>query len=132
MAYSEKVQNIIDIAKTLSLLEAKEVVDAFKEEFDVEPASGGGVVMMAGAGGDAGPAAEEPTEFNVVLKSFGEKKVDVIKCVRNLTGLGLKEAKDLVEAAPKPVKEGVDKAEADKLAGDLQGAGAEVEVVPVG
>jgi large subunit ribosomal protein L7/L12 len=131
MAYSEKVQQIIDIAKTLTLLEAKEVVDAFKEEFDVEPASGGAVMMAAPTDGGGGGGEAEPTEFNVILKGFGDSKVNVIKAVRTHTGLGLKEAKDLVESAPKPIKEGLDKAEADKLAEELKGAGAEVDVVPV-
>lgn len=134
MAYSEKVQQIIDITKTLTLMEAKEVVDAFKEEFDVEPATGGGAVMMAPAA-DAGGGAEaaaEPTEFNVILKSFGGNKVQVIKAVRTQTGLGLKDAKDLVESAPKPVKEGVGKDDAEKLKKELEEAGAEVELQPAG
>jgi large subunit ribosomal protein L7/L12 len=133
MAYSEKVQQIVDIAKGLTLLEAKEVVDAFKEEFDVEPATGGPAVMVQQAGAaDAGAEPDEPTEFNVVLKSYGESKVNVIKCVRNELSLGLKDAKEVVESAPRPIKEGIEKAEADKLAETLQEAGAEVEVVPAG
>jgi len=131
MSYSEKVQQIIDIASGLTLLEAKEVVDAFKTEFGVEPAAGGPVVISgAMPGADAAPAADEPTEFNVILKSYGESKVNVIKAVRNELALGLKDAKVMVEGAPCPIKESLDRGEADKLADTLKDAGAEVEVVP--
>jgi large subunit ribosomal protein L7/L12 len=113
----------------LTLLEAKELQDLLKDEYGIEPAAGG-AVMMAGPGGagDGGAAAEEQTEFDVILTSAGEKKINVIKEVRGITGLGLKEAKELVEGAPKPVKEGVSKDEAEELKAKLEGAGAGVEL----
>ena len=112
----------------LTLLEAQELKTILKDEYGIEPASGG-AVMMAGPAGDAGgEAAEEQTEFDVILKSAGDKKINVIKEVRGITGLGLKEAKDLVESAPKPIKEGVSKDEAEKIKGQLEGAGAKVEL----
>ncbi|HBZ45631.1 MAG TPA: 50S ribosomal protein L7/L12 [Maritimibacter sp.] len=110
----------------LTLLEAQELKEILKDEYGIEPAAGG-AVMMAGPAGDAGEAAEEKTEFDVVLKSAGGNKIAVIKEVRGITGLGLKEAKDLVEAGGK-IKEGVDKAEAEDIKGKLEGAGAEVEL----
>ncbi|MDG1934879.1 MAG: 50S ribosomal protein L7/L12 [Paracoccaceae bacterium] len=112
----------------LTLLEAQELKTILKDEYGIEPAAGG-AVMMAAAGGDAGGAsAEEQTEFDVILKSPGASKINVIKEVRAITGLGLKEAKDLVEAGDKAVKEGIDKAEADDIKGKLEAAGAEVEL----
>ena len=112
----------------LTLLEAQELKTILKDEYGIEPAAGG-AVMMAGPAGDAGgAAAEEQTEFDVILKSAGAQKINVIKEVRALTGLGLKEAKELVEAGGKPVKEGVDKAEAEEIKGKLEAAGAEVEL----
>ena len=112
----------------LTLLEAQELKTILKDEYGIEPAAGG-AVMMAGPAGDAGgEAAEEQTEFDVILKAAGDKKINVIKEVRALTGLGLKEAKDLVEAGGKAVKEGVDKAEAEEIKGKLEAAGAEVEL----
>ena len=112
----------------LTLLEAQELKTILKDEYGIEPAAGG-AVMMAAAGEDAGGAsAEEKSEFDVILKSPGASKINVIKEVRAITGLGLKEAKDLVEAGGKAVKEGVDKAEADEIKGKLEAAGAEVEL----
>ena len=113
----------------LTLLEAVELKNILKDEHGIEPAAGG-AVMMAGpaASGEAGASAEDKTEFDVILKSFGDKKINVIKEVRGITGLGLKEAKDLVEAGGKAVKEGVSKEEADTLKKQLEEAGAEVEV----
>jgi large subunit ribosomal protein L7/L12 len=113
----------------LTLLEAQELKTILKDEYGIEPAAGG-AVMMAGpaAGTDAGPAAEEQTEFDVILKAAGAEKIKVIKEVRTITGLGLKEAKDLVEAGGKAVKEGVDKAEAEEIKGKLEAVGAEVEL----
>jgi large subunit ribosomal protein L7/L12 len=112
----------------LTLLEAQELKTILKDEYGIEPAASG-AVMMAAAGGDAGGAsAEEQTEFDVILKSPGASKINVIKEVRAITGLGLKEAKDLVEAGGKAVKEGIDKAEADDIKGKLEAAGAEVEL----
>ncbi len=113
----------------LTLLEAVELKNILKDEYGIEAATGS-AVMMAGpvAGGDAGAPSEEKTEFDVILKSFGDKKINVIKEVRGITGLGLKEAKDLVEAGGKPVKEGVSKEESETLKKQLEDAGAEVEI----
>ncbi|RYH04353.1 50S ribosomal protein L7/L12 [Salipiger sp. IMCC34102] len=110
----------------LTLLEAQELKTILKDEYGIEPAAGG-AVMMAGPAGDAGEAAEEKTEFDVVLKNAGAQKINVIKEVRGITGLGLKEAKDLVEAGGK-VKEGASKAEAEEIKTKLEAAGAEVEL----
>ncbi|MBF9045311.1 50S ribosomal protein L7/L12 [Rhodobacterales bacterium HKCCE4037] len=111
----------------LTLLEAQELKTILKDEYGIEPAAGG-AVMMAGPGGDAGGAAEEErTEFDVVLKNAGAQKINVIKEVRGITGLGLKEAKDLVEAGGK-IKEGVGKDEAEEIKSKLEAAGAEVEL----
>ncbi|SMR84077.1 LSU ribosomal protein L12P [Aliiroseovarius halocynthiae] len=110
----------------LTLLEAQELKTILKDEYGIEPAAGGAVVMAAG--GDAGgAAAEEKTEFDVVLKNAGASKINVIKEVRGITGLGLKEAKELVEGGGK-IKEGVDKAEAEDVKAKLEAAGAEVEL----
>ncbi|MBE6596733.1 MAG: 50S ribosomal protein L7/L12 [Ruminococcaceae bacterium] len=122
---SEKITNIVEEIKTLTILELADLVKAVEEEFGVSAAAPVGVVAAAGA---AAPAAEEKTEFDVVLKSFGAKKLDVIKAVREITGLGLKEAKEMVESAPKAVKEGVSKDEAESIKKSLEEAGAEVEV----
>jgi len=113
----------------LTLLEAQELKNILKDEYGIEPAAGG-AVMMAGpaAGGAAAAAEEEKTEFDVVLKDAGAQKINVIKEVRAITGLGLKEAKDLVEGAPKAVKEGVSKDEAEQIKAKLEEAGATVEV----
>ena len=112
----------------LTLLEAQELKTILKDEYGIEPAAGG-AVMMAGPGGDAGGAAEEEKdEFDVILKSAGASKINVIKEVRAITGLGLKEAKDLVEAGGKAVKEGAPKAEAEEIKAKLEAAGAEVEL----
>lgn len=113
----------------LTLIEANELKNILKDEYGIEPAAGG-AVMMAGpvGGGDAGPAAEEKTEFDVILVSAGDKKINVIKEVRAITGLGLKEAKELVEAGGKPVKEAAPKAEAEELKKKLEEAGAKIEL----
>ena len=111
----------------LTLLEAQELKTILKDEYGIEPAAGG-AVMMAGPAGDAGGAAEEQTEFDVILKAAGASKINVIKEVRAITGLGLKEAKELVEAGGKAVKEGVDKAEAEDVKAKLEAVGAEVEL----
>ena len=113
----------------LTLLEAQELKTILKDEYGIEPAAGGAVMMAGPAGGDAGGAAEEEkTEFDVILKAAGDKKINVIKEVRGITGLGLKEAKELVEAGGKPVKEGVSKDEAEEIKKKLEEAGAEVEL----
>ena len=111
----------------LTLLEAQELKTILKDEYGIEPAAGG-AVMMAGPAGDAGAAEEEKTEFDVVLKDAGAQKINVIKEVRGITGLGLKEAKELVEAGGKAVKEGVSKDEAEAIKKQLEEAGAEVEL----
>ena len=115
----------------LTLLEAQQLKDLLKDKYGIEPAAGGGMMMAAAPAGDAGaaaPAAEEQTEFDVILKAAGAQKINVIKEVRAITGLGLKEAKDLVEAGGKPVKEQVSKDEAETIKGKLEAAGAEVEL----
>ena len=112
----------------LTVLEAAELATKLEEEWGVSAAAPAGGMMMMAPGADAGAAAEEKTEFDVILKSAGEKKINVIKEVRAITGLGLKEAKDLVEGAPKPVKEGCSKDEAEELKKKLEEAGAEVEL----
>ena len=112
----------------LTLMQAKELADYLKEEYGIEPAASG-AVMMAAAGGEGGAEqVEEKTIFDVVLKEFGDKKIQVIKEVRALTGLGLKEAKDLVEGAPKSVKEGLSKEEAEAAKEKLENVGAVVEL----
>ena len=121
------LQKIVDDLSSLTVLEASELAKLLEEKWGVSAAAA--VAVAAGpAGGAAAPAVEEKTEFTVVLAAAGEKKIEVIKEVRALTGLGLKEAKDLVEAAPKPVKEGVNKDEADKIKKQLEEAGATVEI----
>jgi large subunit ribosomal protein L7/L12 len=114
----------------LSLKDAKILSDYLKDVYGIEPAAGGGVMMMAGGGGGAGggEAAEEKTEFDVVLEGFGDKKIGVIKVVRSATGLGLKEAKDLVEGVPSKVKEGLSKEDAEKLKKELEEAGATASI----
>ena len=112
----------------LTLLEAQELKTILKDEYGIEPAAGGAVMMAGPAGGDAGEAAEEQTEFDVILKAAGASKINVIKEVRAITGLGLKEAKDLGEAGGKAVKEQVSKDEAEEIKGKLEAAGAEVEL----
>ncbi len=123
---NEKTQAILDAVKELTILELADLVKALEEEFGVSAAP----VAVAAAPGAAAaaPAAEEKTEFDVVLASFGDKKLDVIKAVRGITGLGLKEAKELVEGAPKTLKEGVSKDEAEDIKKQLTEAGATVEI----
>ena len=111
----------------LTVKEVQELADFLKSEYGIEPAAAAVVVSGGGDGGGAA-AAEEKTAFNVVLKAAGANKLNVVKVVKDITGLGLKEAKDLVDGAPKPIKEGVAKAEADELASKLKDAGAEVEI----
>ena len=121
---NEKSTQILEIVKGLTILELADLVKALEEEFGVSAAP----VAVAAAPGAAAAPVEEKTEFDVVLKAAGASKLNVIKVVRELTGLGLKDAKDLVEGAPKTLKEGVSKEEADKIAEQLKAAGAEVEV----
>ncbi|MCH7772936.1 MAG: 50S ribosomal protein L7/L12 [Bacteroidetes bacterium] len=124
---ADKVAGIVDKIKELSLLEASKLKKALEDEFGVSAAA---PVMVAGAaaGGGETAAAEEQTEFDVILTSFGEKKINVIKVVRAHTGLGLKEAKEVVDKAPNSVKEGISKDEAEKIKKELEEAGATVEL----
>ena len=122
---SENVTKLIDEVKALTVLELSELVKALEEEFGVSAAA---PVAVAAVGGAAPAAAEEKTEFTVVLTSFGDKKLDVIKAVREITGLGLKDAKDLVEGAPKAIKENVSKSDAEEAQKILTEAGATVEL----
>ena len=119
---------ILDKISSMTVLELSELIKAMEEKFGVSAAAAVSVAAPAAGGAAAAPAAEEQTEFTVVLASFGENKVNVIKAVRELTGLGLKEAKDLVDGAPKPVKEGVSKADAEAAKKKLEDAGAKAEV----
>ena len=112
----------------LTLLEAQELKTILKDEYGIEPAAGGAVMMAGPAGGGEAAAEEEKTEFDVILKSAGDKKINVIKEVRGIPGLGLKEAKELVEAGGKAVKEGVSKDEAEEIKKKLEEAGAEIEL----
>ena len=119
---------IVDELSSLTVLEAAELAKMLEEKWGVSAAAAVAVAAAPGAGGAAAAPVEEQTEFTVILASAGDKKIEVIKEVRAITGLGLKEAKDLVEGAPKPVKEGVSKDEANELKGKLEEAGATVEV----
>ena len=121
---SEKITAIIEEIKTLTILEVADLVKALEEEFGVSAAP----VAVAGAAAPAAAAVEEKTEFDVELKSFGAKKLDVIKAVRELLGLGLKEAKELVEGAPKTIKEGLSKEDAEAMKEKIVASGAEVEI----
>ena len=121
---SEKITAILDSIKALTILEVADLVKALEAEFGVSAAP----VAVAAVGGAAAPVVEEKTEFDVILTSFGASKLPVIKAVREVTGLGLKEAKALVEECPKPVKTGVSKEDAEKIKADLVAAGAEVEI----
>lgn len=120
------LDKLVEELSSLTVMEAAELSKRLEEEWGVSAAAP--VAVAAAAGGDAGAAAEEKTEFDVILASAGDKKINVIKEVRGITGLGLKEAKDLVEGAPKPIKEGVNKAEADDIKAKLEAAGASVEL----
>src|SRR5688572_9640795 len=129
MEFSPATKKLGDDIVKLTLKEAKELSDYLKDVHGIEPASGGAVMMAApGAGGGGGEAAAEKTEFDVVMDSFGENKINVIKVVRSATGLGLKEAKDLVERVPSKVMEGVSKEDAEKLKKELEDAGAKVTI----
>ena len=128
--YSDATKELGDKIVTLTLKEAKELSDYLKDEHGIEPAAGGGAVMVAagGDGGGGGGGEAEKTEFDVVLEAFGDKKIGVIKVVRGAPGLGLKEAKELVEGVPGKVKEGLSKEDAEKLKGELEEAGATVSI----
>lgn len=120
-AFAEQLVN-------LSVKDVNELAKILKEEYGIEPAAAAVAVAAGPAAGGGAAAAEEKTSFNVVLKAAGANKLNVVKVVKDLTGLGLKEAKDLVDGAPKPVKEGIDKATAEDIAAKLKDAGAEVEI----
>ncbi len=125
--FDAKITKIGDELAGLTLKEAVDLGDYMKETYGIEPAAGGGVIMAA-AGGDAGGGEEEKTSFDVILTSAGDKKIQVIKVVREITGLGLKEAKDLVDGAPKAVKEGLSKEDAEALKTKLEEVGGGVEI----
>jgi len=125
---ASKVENILEEIKGLTLLEAADLVKKMEETFGVSAAAAAPVVMQGGGSAAAAPAAEEQTEFTVVLSDVGANKINVIKAVREVTSLGLKEAKDLVEAAPKAIKEGVGKDEAQTIKKKFEDAGAKVEI----
>ena len=120
-AFAEQLVN-------LSVKEVNELAKILKEEYGIEPAAAAVAVAAGPAAGGAAPAAEEKTAFNVILKAAGANKLNVVKIVKDLTGLGLKEAKDLVDGAPKNIKEGISKAEAEEIANKLKEAGADVEI----
>jgi len=126
--WSSDVKKLGDKIVTLTLMQAKELGDYLKQEYGIEPAAGGAVMMAGPAAAGPAEAKEEKTTFDVILKQFGDKKIQVIKEVRALTGLGLKEAKDLVEGAPKPVKQGLSKEDAEAARKQLEAAGAVVEL----
>ncbi|GAB4092450.1 ribosomal protein bL12 [Flaviaesturariibacter terrae] len=120
------VKNLAEQLVGLTVKEVQELADFLKSEYGIEPAAA--AVVVSGDAGGGAAAVEEKTSFNVILKSGGASKLNVVKIVKDLTGLGLKEAKDLVDGAPKPVKEGVDKATAEDIAAKLKEAGADVEI----
>ena len=120
------VKQLAEQLVALTVKDVQELADFLKSEYGIEPAAA--AVVMSGDAGGGAAAAEEKTSFNVILKSGGASKLNVVKIVKDLTGLGLKEAKDLVDGAPKPIKEGVDKATAEEIAAKLKEAGADVEI----
>lgn len=127
-AFSAEVKELGDKIVQLTLMQAKELGDYLKEVHGIEPASGGAIMMAGPAAGAGAAEAEEKTSFDVILKEVGDKKIQVIKEVRAITSLGLKEAKDLVDGAPKPVKEGLSKEDAEAMRKQLEAAGAVVEI----
>jgi large subunit ribosomal protein L7/L12 len=120
------VKNLAEQLVGLTVKEVQELADFLKSEYGIEPAAA--AVIAGPAAGGAAPAAEEKTTFNLILKAAGASKLNVVKIVKDMTGLGLKEAKDLVDGAPKPIKEGIDKGTAEEMAAKLKEAGAEVEI----
>ena len=126
--WSSDIKKLGDKIVGLTLMQAKELGDYLKEEYGIEPAAGGPVMMAGPAAQASGEAEAEKTSFNVVLKEFGDKKIQVIKEVKAITGLGLKEAKDLVDSLPKPVKEGLSKEDAEAVQRQLEAVGAVVEL----
>jgi len=128
LEFSDEAKEIGDKIAGLTLKQAKEVSDYLKEEYNIEPASGGAVMVASGDGGGGGEAAEAQTEFDVVLTGFGDKKLDVVKIVKTITGASLMDAKKMVEGCPATLKEAVSKEDADKIKADVEGAGGSVEV----
>ena len=126
--FEAKITDIGDKIAGLTLKEAVDLADYMKEKYGIEPAAGGAVMMAAAGGGGAAAEVEEKTEFDVILENAGANKIQTIKAVREATGLGLKEAKDLVDGAPKPVKEKVSQADANALKAKLEEAGAKVTI----
>mgnify|MGYP002623000182 FL=1 len=126
--FSAETKSLAEKLTGLTIKQAQELVDCLKEDYGIEPAGGGAVMMAGPAAGGGGEAAEEKTSFDVILTGAGDKKIQVIKVVRAATNLGLKEAKDLVDGAPKPVKEGMSKEDAEKLKKELEESGATVEI----
>ncbi len=125
---SAEIKELGDKIVTLTLMQAKELADYLKDEYGIEPASGGAVMMAGPMAGGGGEEVEEKSTFDVILKDFGQKKIQVIKEVRAMTGLGLKEAKELVDGCPKPVKEGLSKEDAEAAKEQLEATGATVEL----
>lgn len=125
--FNAEITQLAEQLVNLSVKEAQSLVDCLKEVHGIEPA-GGGVMMAAGADGAGADAPEEQTSFDVILAAFGDKKIQVIKVVRSLTALGLKEAKELVESCPKPIKEGVSKEDADKIKAEIEAAGGAITI----
>lgn len=128
MEFSAEAKEIGDKIAGLTLKQAKEVSDYLKDEYNIEPASGGAVMVAPGDGGPGGEAAAAQTEFDVVLTGFGDKKLDVVKIVKTITGASLMDAKKMVEGCPATLKEAVSKEDADKIKADVEGAGGSVEV----
>lgn len=126
--FDQATKDLGDKIVGLTLLEAKSLADYLKEVHGIEPAGGGAVMMAGPGGGDAGGAAEEKTEFDAVLTAVGEQKIKIIKAVRTITGLGLKEAKDLVEGVPSPLKEAVSKEDAEAVKAEIEKEGGTVEI----
>lgn len=123
-----ELKELAESLVNLTVKEANELAEILKNEYGIEPAAGGAVMMAAPSGGDDAPAAAEQTEFDVILKAAGGSKLNVVKVVKTITGLGLKEAKEIVDGAPKSIKEGVSKEEAESIKQQLEEAGAEVEL----
>ncbi len=126
--FSAETKSMGDKIAELTLKQAKELSDYLKDVHGIEPAAGGGAVMVAAGPADAGPAVEEKTEFDVVLTGFGDKKLNVVKVVKNLTGASLMDAKKMVEGVPATLKEGLSKEEADKVKAEIEEAGGSVEL----
>lgn len=126
--FSDKVKKLGDEIASMTLKEAVDLGEYMKVTYGIEPAAAGAVMVAGGGGAGGAAAAEEKSSFDVILKAAGDKKIQVIKVVRELTGLGLKEAKDLVDGAPKPVKQGLSKEDADKIKASLEEQGATVEL----